>query len=242
MLCWLDCWNLFQCFFFWLFLVRISCYCLGCGLIAGAAWLPARFAVSFVQACRFSADCLCCWPSWGWSWLLLYEAWYTAICSFVCCASWSRLELWFARVGLSSLACNFWLTAISPSWSPLWCCCCFMQDVLLLVSAAVVPSAGLEGVLLLVFGSPSRCFHCMLVYFALWLWCLFKGSCSLWFCWSRESVPLVFLFSKLVLLMVCTRESVPFAFCLASLSCFWFGQGTLFPFPCIAGLQRLFDL
>ena len=28
----------------------------------------------------------------------------------------------------------------------------------------------------------------------------------------------------------------------ASLSCFCFGQGTLFPFPCIAGLQRLFDL
>jgi hypothetical protein len=29
----------------------------------------------FVQACRFFADCLCCWPSWGWSWLLLYAAW-----------------------------------------------------------------------------------------------------------------------------------------------------------------------
>ena len=222
--------------------MRISCYCLGCGLIAGAAWLPARFAVLFVQACRFSTDCLWCWPSRGWSWLLLYEAWYAAICSFVCCASWSRLELWFARVGLSSLACNFWLTAMSPSCSPLWCCCYFMQDVLLLVSAAAVLSAGLEGVSLLVFGSPSRCFHCMLVCFALWLWCLFKRACSLWFCWSRESVPLVFLFSKLVLFMVCRRESVPFAFCLACLSCFWFGQGTLFPFPCIAGLQRLFDL
>jgi hypothetical protein len=43
-----------------------------------------------------------------------------------------------------------------------------------------VPSAGLEGVLLLVFGSPSCCFHCMLVCFALWLWCMFKGACSLW--------------------------------------------------------------
>jgi hypothetical protein len=53
--------------------------------------------------------------------------------------------------------------------------------------------------------------------------------------------PLI-LFSKLVLLMVCTREPVPFAFCSASLSCFCFGQGTLFPFPCIAGLQRIFDL
>jgi hypothetical protein len=59
---------------------------------------------------------------------------------------------------------------------------------------------------------------------------------------TRESVPLVFLLSKLVLLMACTRESVPFAFCSASLSSFLFGQGTLFPFPCIAGLQLLFDL
>jgi hypothetical protein len=33
-----------------------------------------------------------------------------AICSLVCCASWSWRELWFARVGLSSLACYLWLT------------------------------------------------------------------------------------------------------------------------------------
>jgi hypothetical protein len=58
----------------------------------------------------------------------------------------------------------------------------------------------------------------------------------------KESVPLAFIFSKLVLHMVCTRESVPFAFGSASLSCFCLGPGTLFPFPCIAGLQLLFDL
>jgi len=59
---------------------------------------------------------------------------------------------------------------------------------------------------------------------------------------SRESIPFAFLFSRLVLLMVCTRESVPFVFCSASLFCLCFVQGTLFPFSCIAGLQRIFDL
>ena len=38
----------------------------------------------------------------------------------------------------------------------------------LLVSAAAVLSR-LEEVSLLVCGSPSRCFHCMLVWFAVWL-------------------------------------------------------------------------
>ena len=54
-----------------------------------------------------------CW--WLASWLLLYAIWYAAISSFVFCASRRWLESWFARVGFSSLACYFWLTAMSPS-------------------------------------------------------------------------------------------------------------------------------
>jgi hypothetical protein len=49
---------------FQLFLVRMSCYCLGWGLIAGVAWLELELRdfqpglrFRFVQTCRFSADC-----------------------------------------------------------------------------------------------------------------------------------------------------------------------------------------
>jgi hypothetical protein len=50
------------------------------------------------------------------------------------------------------------------------------------------------------------------------------------------------LFSKLVLLMACTRESVPFAFCSASLSCLWLVQGSLFPLLSVQQACLAFDL
>jgi hypothetical protein len=53
--------------------------------------------------------------------------------------------------------------------------------------------------------------------------------------------PLI-LFSKLVLLMACTRESVPFAFCSASLSCLWLVQGSLFPLLSLQQACLAFDL
>jgi hypothetical protein len=95
-------------------------------------------------------------------------------------------------------------------------------DVLLLGSAAaIVPSARLEGVLLLVFGSPSCCFHCMLVCFALWLMHVQRSLFLLTLGRSRELVP--FIFS-------------------ASLSCFWFVQGSLFPLPPVQQASLAFDL
>jgi len=101
--------------------------------------------------------------------------------------------------------------------------------VLLLVSAVTVLSAGLEGVLLLVFGSLADVFIvCQL--FCLWALMLVQGSLFPLILLIQGACSLSFLFSKLVLLTVCTREFVPFAFCSASLSCLWFGQGTLSPF------------
>jgi hypothetical protein len=54
---------------------------------------------------------------------------------------------------------------------------CLACQLLLLESMS---SAGLEVVLLLVFLGLLAVL-CMLVCFALWLSCLFKGACSLWF-------------------------------------------------------------
>jgi len=52
-------------------------------------------------------------------------------------------------------------------------------------------------------------FWCMII--AIWLWCLFKGTCSFWFRLYKGVCSLCFLFRKLVLL--------------------WFVQGNLFPLP-----------
>ena len=114
------------------------------------------------------------------------------------------------------------------------CCRC-----LLLVSAAAVPSAGMDVVSLLVFGSPSWCFPCILVWFAVWLWCLITGACSLWlmrgvcslsFYIQQASLAyglykgvcsLCFRFSKLVLLLFWSRDIVPFPLYCWSPASFW---------------------
>jgi hypothetical protein len=114
--------------------------------------------------------------------------------------------------------------AVVVSWSRLWATlppsrCCWEN----------MSSAGLEGDLFsdtANFGSLSRWFHCLLVCF--FYVCLLPYSFN---ACSREPAPLIvpgslfpllFYFSKLVLLMVCSRESVPFVFYSASLSWLWF--------------------
>jgi hypothetical protein len=91
---------------------------------------------------------------------------------------------------------------------------CLACQLLLLESMS---TAGLQVVLLLVFGSPSRSLYASLL--CLMAFMLFKGACSF-----------DFRLIQGVCSYICTRESVPFILCSASLPCFWFGQRTLFLF------------
>jgi len=106
--------------------------------------------------------------------------------------------------------------------------------------------AGLEGALLLFFGSPDWCFLCMLVCSAFWLWCMFKGACSL--CIQRFFLYCIWITVQGILIfwLACAGEHVP----QHSPLVFYCGQGSLFPwlefvlfcwFPaCIASLSCSF--